>query len=210
MADRLERAERRGMWRPGRVLRWCGAVAVCGGLITFAWAGEGDAPLDRLWRLDPSAPPAELQRDAAPETRELVTLEEAVAMALQANWLVRSRERQRFIAESVKQAYAETSRAHRTLTLREAELRSAREVERVVAELAARGRASALDAARARAALAMSVQDVQDARTDLALQTRQLNHLMGRDPRAHLRVIQEPSTPTVTTPPAGTSSPSGD
>lgn len=183
---------------------------MCAGLVTSVWAGEGDAPLDRLWRVDPSAPPADLQRDAAPEARELVTLEEAVAMALEANQLVKSPERRSFIAESVRQSYAGTARAHRALAVREDELNAAREAERAVAELAARGQASPRDAALAQAALATSVRDVQEARAALALQLRQLNHLMGRDPQARLRVRPEPAVPAVAAPPAVPPFPSGD
>ena len=167
-------------------------VIFCAVLTTPAWAGEGDAALDRLWRLDPSAPPPELQRDASDEARELVTLEDAVALAFQANRLVKSPERLQFIAESVRKAYVGVLDAHHALAIREEQWKASREVERLVGEMAHQGKASPSDVLRARSALAKTIQDLQDSRREFVAQTRQLNHLMGRDLQARLRVRPEP------------------
>jgi hypothetical protein len=193
-----------GDWMAPRVWR-VGAIclialgSLCGSLTAPTWAGESDAALDRLWRFDPSAPPPELQRDAPDETREMVTLEDAIALALQANRLVKSPERLQFITETVKRAYAGVVEAHLTLTMREEQLRASLGVERLLADMARQGKATPSDILHAQAALTRAVQDLQDARVAFATQARQLNHLMGRDVQARLRVRPEPDvTPTAT------------
>jgi hypothetical protein len=189
MAHLLEDAMRHRGRRARAVCRFW-LVIFCAVLTTPAWAGEGDAALDRLWRLDPAPP--ELQRDASDEARELVTLEDAVALAFQANRLVKSPERLQFIAESVRKAYVGVLDAHHALAIREEQWKASREVERLMREMAHQGKASPSDVLRARSALAKTTQDLQDAQGKFVAQTRQLNHLMGRDLQARLRVRPEP------------------
>lgn len=168
-------------------------LAVFSAVVTGpALAGEGDASLGRLWRVDPSTPPPELQRDAPDETRELVTMEDAVALALQANRLVKNPERLQFITETVKRAYADVVTAHQTLATREEQVRASLGVERLMADMAYQGKATPSDVLHAQVALARSIQDLQDARGAFSTQTRQLNHLMGRDLQTRLRVRAEP------------------
>lgn len=167
-------------------------LAVSGGILTApASAWESDAALNRLWFIDLVAPSAELQRDASDGSRDLVTLEDAVALALQANHLVKSTERLQFITESVKRAYAGAVEAHQSLVAREERLRAALGVERLVEELARQGRAAPPDVLHARVALAQAMRDLRDARSAFAIQSRQLNHLMGRDLQARVRVRSE-------------------
>lgn len=133
-----------------------------------------------------------MQRDASDEARELVTLQDAVALALQANRLVKSPERLQFIAESVRKAYVGVVDADHVMALREEQLKASLEVERLMREMAHQGKASPSDVLRAQTAIAKTTQDLQDARDAFVAQTRQLNHLMGRDLRTRLRVRPEP------------------
>jgi hypothetical protein len=179
-----------------RAVRLIG-VALVSGIMTATAAGaaENDPGLGSLWRLDPAAPPAELQRNASSDTRELVTREEAVALALEANHLVKSPDRRQLIAETVRRAYGDAVAAHRTLAVREERLKAAMRVERLVADMARQGKATPSDVLHAQAGLARMVQDVQESRAAFATQSRQLNHLMGRDLQARLRVRPEAGPP---------------
>jgi hypothetical protein len=187
-------------------LGWCVRALCLIGLAVFstvvtgsALAGESDASLGRLWRVDPSTPPPELQRDAPDETRELVTLEDAVALALQANRLVKSPQRLQLIAETVRRAYADVVAAHQTMTAREEQVRASLGVERLIADMAYQGKTTPSAVLHAQVALARAIQGLQGAREALDTQTRQLNHLMGRDLLTRLRVRAEPDvTPSAT------------
>ena len=70
-----------------------------------------------------------------------------------------------------------------------------RELDRVTAEQADRGEALPSAAFQARAAWAMATSDVLSARRELDAWSRQLNHLMGRDPQARLLATGEPGSP---------------
>ena len=65
-----------------------------------AWAQEVGAPRTLLWLSAIGAPLAKSQGDSA-SASERVTLDEAIALALDANRLARNPDRQRFVAESV-------------------------------------------------------------------------------------------------------------
>jgi outer membrane protein TolC len=175
-------------------------IALSWGIMTIpAGAGEADAPLGSLWRFDPSIPTAEVRQDGLDEISDLVTQEDAVALALQANHLVKSRERLQLIAETTRRAYGDVVQAYRSLAVREERLKAAMGVERLVAEMARQGKATPSDVLHAQAALTRVVQDVQEARAGFAAQTRQLNHLMGRDLQTRMRVRPGPdATPSAT------------
>lgn len=190
MVDPIEYAVRKQSRRGATTALGC-LLVVIGLALAPAWAGE-DSPIrvDLLWRDDLSASPAELRREASDEVRELVTREEAVHLALQVNRLVKNVERLKFITETVKKAYAGVLDAHGVLGMREKHLNACREVERIIAERA--GRAQASDVLEAQAALAKASEDALSARQAFMAHAAQLNHLIGRDPKAGLRVRAEP------------------
>jgi outer membrane protein TolC len=164
---------------------------------------------DLLWRQDLGAGRAELSSEAADEVRDLVTREEAVDLAFQANRLVKNPERLKFIAETVKKAYAGVLESQGILATREEHLSLCREIERIVTERAAEAKASPSEVLAAQAALAKATEDVLQARRAATTQTAQLNHLMGRDAQARLRVQAEPDLVPSTTLRAGTPTVSG-
>ena len=141
-----------------------------------------------LWSFDP---PPESHPDSA-SASERVTLDEAIASGLDANRLARKPGRRQLVREGVIQAYDAVLRARRALEIREEALRMCRELDRLVVGQAARGEAAASVVLQARAALARATSDVLSARQELDASTRQLNHLMGRDPQARLFVTREP------------------
>ena len=181
-------------------------IASCLVLGAAGLAQAGGIPsVDLLWRQDLGAGRAELSSEAADEARDLVTLEEAVDLAFEANRLVKNPERLRFIAEMVKKAYTEVLDSQGILSRREKHLNLCREVERIVTERAA---ASPSEVLAAQAALAKATDDVLKARQAATIRTAQLNHLIGRDAQARTRVRAEPDmAPSMTfragTPTAG-------
>jgi outer membrane protein TolC len=172
-------------------------------------SGDGTFPVELLWRHDLTTLPAELQPEASDEIREVVTREEAVDLALQANRLAKNPERLKFITETVKKAYAGVLDSHGVLAMREEHLNACREVKRIVLERAAQAKASPSEVLAAQVALAKATEDVLSARHAAMAQTAQLNHLMGRDPQARLRVRTEPDLVPATALRAGTVTVSG-
>ena len=159
-----------------------------------AWAEEIAASRTLLWFLSLAAPPAESQ-GAFASAGERLTLDDAIALALDANRLVKKPERLQLISEGVIQAYDGVLRAQRALEVREAALRMCRELDRVTAEQADRGEALPSVVFQAGAARAKATSDVLSARQELDARNRQLNHLMGRDAQARLRATGEPGAP---------------
>lgn len=143
--------------------------------------------LDRL--SDFAALTAELPDSSASER---VTLDEAIALALDANRLAKTSGRRQLITQGVMQAYDAVQGAQRTLEIREETLRTSRELERLVGDQAERGEAAASVVLEARAARVRAQRDVRSARQDLDAWRGQLNHLIGRDPQAGLLVTGEP------------------
>ena len=166
-------------------------VVLCTALAAPARAEEIAASRTLLWLSDFAAPPVESQ-DASASAREQVTLDEAIALALDANRLAKKPERLRLIREGVIQAYDAVLRAQRALEIREEALRMCRELDRLMVEQADRGEAVPSVVFQARAARARATSDVLSARQELDAWSRQLNHLMGRDPQARLLVNREP------------------
>jgi hypothetical protein len=149
-------------------------------------------PVELIWRQDLPARTEEAASAAGDEAREIVTREEAVELALQANRLVKNPARLKFIAETVTKAYAGVLDSRHVLAIREEHLNACRELERVMTERAAQAKASPADVLSAQAARAKAAEDVSKARLVVEAQTAQLNYLMGRDPEARLRVRAEP------------------
>ncbi len=142
---------------------------------------------DRL--SDLAALPAELPDSSASER---VTLDEAIALALDANRLAKTSGRRQLITQSVMQAYDAVRGAQRALEIREGTLRMSRELERLMVDQAERGEAAPSVVLEARAFRVRATRDDRSARQELDTWTKQLNHLMGRDPQARLRVTGEP------------------
>ncbi len=166
-------------------------AVLCAAPATPAWAGPAvAAPPSLLWYIDSAARPAVSSGDSA-EVSEQPTLDEAIAVALDANRLVKNQERLQFIRESVKQAYEGAQRAQRALEVREEALKTSRELDRLMAEPADRGEPAPSVVLEARATLASATNDVLSARQELVTWIGHLNHLMGRDPQARLRVSPE-------------------
>lgn len=156
---------------------------------TPVWAGQIGLPWSLLWYSDVA--PAVSPGDSS-EVSERLTLDDAIALALDANRLAKNPRRLQLVTESVKQTYAGALRAQRTLEVREAKLKTSREVDRLMVELGTRGEAPPAAVLETRAALAVATADVFSARRELTVWARQLNHLMGRDPQARLLVSPEP------------------
>lgn len=184
-------------------------MVLCPVLDPQSASAEVALPVELVWRQDLSALPGELAGDAGGEARDVVTREEAVELALQANRLVKNPERLRFIAETVRKAYAGVLDSRGALAMREEHLNACRELKRVMTERAAQAKASPADVLAAQAALAKATEDVSKARRAAMAQTAQLNHLMGRDPQARLRVQAEPDLVPATALRAGTPTVSG-
>jgi outer membrane protein TolC len=165
-----------------RVSGWCALLVL---LVAGSAGAEGIRAEDVMRREEPKV-------ETSDETRELVTREEAVALALQANRLVKNPERLKFIAETVTKAYAGVVDAYGVLARREEHLKASREVERVVIEQTEQAKASPADLRTAQAGVTRATEEVLTARQAANAQTRQLNHLMGREPQARLRVRPEP------------------
>jgi len=191
----VDRCSTRWMGRPLRRAVWL--AGLCIPLAAPAWGQEIGAPRTLLWLTDFAAPLGTSQGDSA-SASEQVTMDEAIALALDANRLAKNPERRRFVAESVIQAYNAVRRAQRALEIREEALRMCRDLDRRMVELADRHDA-APSVVRAGAARESATSDVLSARQDLDAWTRALNHLMGRDPQARLLVTGEPGpTPSAT------------
>ena len=150
-------------------------------------------PLDLLWVTDSVASPTVRSGDSS-EVGERLSLNEAIALALDANRLAKNPARRRLIAESVQQTYAGALRAQRALDVREKALQMCRELERVMDDRAKRGEATQSVVLEARAALALATTDVLNATQEFMAWARQLNNLMGRDLQARLRVSPELGT----------------
>jgi outer membrane protein TolC len=168
-------------------------VVLCTALAAPAWAEEIAASRTLLWLSDFAAPPE--SHGASASARERVTLDEAIALALDANRLAKKAERLQLVREGVIQAYGAVLRAQRALEIREGALRMCRELDRLLVEQADRGAAVPSVVFQARAARARATSDVLSARQELDAWSRQLNHLMGRDPQARLLVTREPGPP---------------
>jgi outer membrane protein TolC len=123
---------------------------------------------------------------------ERVTVDEAIALALNANRPAKNAARLQLVTESVIQAYAAVQRAQRALEIREEALRMSRELDRLMVELADRGEAAPAIVLQARAGLERATIAVLWAREDVGTWSGQLNHLIGRDPQARLVVTREP------------------
>lgn len=168
-------------------------AVLCTTLAGPAWAEEIAAPRTLLGLSDFATPRVESQGDSA-SASERVTLDEAIALALDANRLVKKPERLRLVTESVIQAYHAVLLAQRALEIREEALAMCRELDRLVVEQADRVEGAPSVVSQARAAWATATSDVLSARHELGVWTRQLNHLMGRDPQARLLVTREPGS----------------
>ena len=173
-------------------------VAVTLSVAAPAWADEISASWILFSRSLFGAFSVESQGNAA-IVGERVTLEEAIALALDANGLAKKPARLQLVAESVVQAYQAVLRAQSALETCEEGLRLSRELDRVVIEQVDRGEATPAVALQARAGLESATSAVVRARQDLGNWSRQLNHLIGRDPQARLVVTREPDpTPAAT------------
>ncbi|MGH7334110.1 MAG: hypothetical protein ACREKS_15470, partial [Candidatus Rokuibacteriota bacterium] len=126
---------------------------LCTGLATPSWAGQITVPLSPLWYTDAATPPAVSKADSR-EVSERLTLDEAVALALDANRLTKNPGRLWLVTESVIQTYAGALRAQRTLEVREDAVKTCRELDRLVADDAKRGGVAPSVVLHARAALA--------------------------------------------------------
>jgi hypothetical protein len=180
-------ARRRGIPLGGTV----GLAVLCTALAAPAWAEEIAASRALLWLSDLVVPRAESDGNSA-STADRVTLDEAIAVALDANHLAKKPARRRLVSESVIQAYNAARRAQRALAIREEALRMCRELDCLMGEQTERGQAAPSVVLQASAARARATSDVLRARQELDAQVRQLNHLMGRDPQARLVVTGEP------------------
>ena len=168
----------------GIPLRYAVWLAVlCTALAAPARAEEIAAPRTLFWVLRFAAPPVE-SLGASASAGERLTLDDAIALALDAYRLTKNPERLQRVREDVIQAYDAVLRAQRALEIREEALRMCHELDRVTVEQADRGEA------RARA-----TSDVLTARQELDAWSRELNHLMGRDAQARLLATGEPGSP---------------
>jgi len=166
-------------------------VVLCVVLATPAWGEELVDPLSLLWRVDPSRLPAG-SRDDVEEIRDVFTLEDAVALSLEANRLVKNPARLRSIRISVKHAYDGLQRVQRALELDQGGVRLYRQLERIATE-AGPGSERRADLHRVRVSLATAERSVLDTQQELVSWTGQLNFLMGRDRPARLRAAPSPS-----------------
>jgi hypothetical protein len=130
-------ARRRGIPQGGAV----GLAVLCTALAAPAWAEEIAASRTLLWLSDLVVPRAESHGNSA-STADRVTLDEAIALALDANHLAKKQARRRLVSESVSQAYNAARRAHRALAIREEALRMCRELDCLMGEQAERGHAA--------------------------------------------------------------------
>jgi outer membrane protein TolC len=165
-------------------------VAVTLSVAAPAWAEEISAARTLFWRSHFGALPVESQGNSA-IAGERVTLNEAIALALDANRLVKNPARLQLVTESVIQAYEAVLRAQRALEIREEALRMSRELDRLMVEQAERGEAAPAVVLEARAGLVRATSAVLRARQDLGIWSSQLNHMIGRDPQARLVVTRE-------------------
>jgi outer membrane protein TolC len=157
-----------------------------------AWAQELGASGTLVRLSDFAVLPAGPHVDMA-SMSERVTLDEAIALALDANRLATKPSRRQFVRESVTQAYAAVQRAQRALEIREEALRMCRELERLTIEQAQQAEAEAPSVVlEARAARVKAESDVLRVRSALGAWRRQLNHLIGRDPEVRLVVTGKP------------------
>jgi hypothetical protein len=166
-------------------------VAVTLSVAAPAWAEEIATFQTLPWRSPFGALPPESQGNSA-IAGERVTVNEAIALALDANRPAKNAPRLQLVTESVIQAYEAVQRAQRALEIREEALRMSRELDRLMVEQAERGEAAPAVVLQARAGLERATSAVSHARQDLGTWSRQLNHLIGRDPRARLVVTREP------------------
>lgn len=169
-------------------------AVLCIALAAPAGAEEIAASRTLLWFLSLAAPPVESQ-GAFASAGERLTLDDAIALALDANRLTRKPERLQLVREGVIQAYDAVLRAQRALEVPEEALRMCRELDRVMAEQADRGEAPPSVVCQDGAARARATSDVLSARRELDAWSRQLNHLMGRDAQARLLATGEPGAP---------------
>ena len=165
-------------------------VAVTLSVAAPAWAEEISASRTLFWRSHFGALPVESQGNSA-IAGERVTLNEAIALALDANRLVKNPARLQLVTESVIQAYEAVLRAQRALEICEEALRMSRELDHLMVEQAERREAAPAVVLEARAGL-VRASAVLRARQDLGIWSRQFNHLIGRDPQARLVVTREP------------------
>jgi outer membrane protein TolC len=165
-------------------------VAVTLSVAAPAWAEEISAARTLFWRSHFGALPVESQGNSA-IAGERVTLNEAIALALDANRLVKNPARLQLVTESVIQAYEAVLRAQRALEIREEALRMSRELDRLMVAQAERGEAAPAVVLEARAGLVRATSAVLRARQDLGIWSSQLNHMIGRDPQARLVVTRE-------------------
>jgi hypothetical protein len=179
----------------GIPLRYAVWLAVlCTALAAPARAEEIAASRTLFWVLRFAAPPVE-SLGAFASAGERLTLDDAIALALDAYRLTKKPERLQRVREDVIQAYDAVLRAQRALEIREEVLRMCRELDRVTVEQADRGEALPSVVVQARAARARATSDVLSARWELDAWSRELNHLMGRDAQARLLATGEPESP---------------
>jgi histone H3/H4 len=179
----------------GIPLRYAVCLAVlCTALAAPAGAEEIGASRTLFWVLRFAAPPVE-SLGASASAGERLTLDDAIALALDAYRLTKKPERLQRVREDVIQAYDAVLRAQRALEIREEALRMCRELDRVTVQQADRGEALPSVVVQAGAARARATSDVLSARQELDAWSRELNHLMGRDAQARLLATGEPGSP---------------
>jgi len=188
----FDRCSARSRGLPLRYAVWL--AVLCTALAAPAWAEELTASRTLLWLSDFAAPPLQSHGDSA-SASERVTLDEAIALALDANRLAKKPERRQLVREGVIQAYGAVLRAQRALEIREEALAMCRDLDRLMVEQADRGEAVPSVVFQARAARARATSDVLSARRELDAWSRELNHLMGRDAQARLLATGEPGSP---------------
>jgi hypothetical protein len=168
-----------------RAKRRCGVVlaTLVSALAAPAWAAEPTEIWARL--LTDLVAPVQVDRESA-LLSERVTLDEAIALALDVNRLVKNPTRRRLIRESVIEAYEGVRHAHHNLATHRQVLKTASELESLMVERLDRGEVELPVMLQARTARMRAARDVVSAQQTLDAWTRQFNYLTGRDPQARV------------------------
>jgi hypothetical protein len=181
------RPQRAGVeWSRLRAKRRCGVVlaTLVSALAAPGWAAE-PTEIWTLRLLTDLVAPVQVDRESALAS-ERVTLDEAIALALDVNRLVKSPTRRRLIRESVIEAFEGVRHAHHNLATHRQVLKTASELESLMVERLDRGEVELPVMLQARIGRIRAARDIVSAQQKLDAWTRQFNYLTGRDPQARV------------------------